>query len=423
MKKVLWFSNTNCGYHENLAHSNKAVTGTWMSSIKEEFTKLTELELAIAFNNNKPAEKLKCNLITYYPIFVKRKRNKLSRVLTKIFAKISWYNEIEYYMEIINDFHPDIIHVFGSEEAFGMISKYTTIPVVLSIQGNLTVYEWKYFSGISKKDLFSTVDLKNAIKFSTPLTKYRLFRKKAKREREIMKLIKYIIGRTDWDRRVAKILSPKAQYYHNDEMLRKEFYCMEDIRPILKEKLILTTISGPAVYKGLETVCMAVHLLTKMEIKFEWNLGGISDGELLRSVKRKLGNHFPRKNLNILGRLYENEIVDLFRKTNIYVMPSHIENGSIVLSEAMAFGLPVISTLAGGTSSRLTDKTDGIMIQAGDPWSMAGAILEMYNNYDIAIQYGQNARKRAMARHDPQKITNGLIDIYEKVIRDNHVCK
>ena len=117
-----------------------------------------------------------------------------------------------------------------------------------------------------------------------------------------------------------------------------------------------------------------------------------------------------------MGVLDENEIIDLLKQTNIYVLPSHIENSPLTLSEAMILGLPIICTHAGGTSSRLTDKQDGLLIQSGDPWSMAGAILEMKEDYKTALNYGRNARKRALIRHDGDKVMLDLINIYNRII-------
>ena len=42
----------------------------------------------------------------------------------------------------------------------------------------------------------------------------------------------------------------------------------------------------------------------------------------------------------------------------------------------------------------MKDNEDGILIQDGDPYVMAGAIIELMNNYEKAIFYGQNARKK-----------------------------
>jgi len=418
-KRILWFSNTKCGYdHLVDGTKNAPATGTWMESIANAFNNNNTYEIGIAFHTKKKEDKvLTRNNITYYPIYIKTSKSKFSRLATKARGKVSWYDELDDYLKVIEDYKPDLIHVFGSEENFGFVASHTNIPVTLSIQGNLTVYEWKYFSGLTFRQLFSGFNLKNFLKFSTAYAKYDLFAKRATREQEIMKNIQHIIGRTDWDKRIAKVLSPDATYYYNDEILRGQFYKEPIVNLELKDTLRVTTMSGPAVYKGLETVCKAISLLNNLNIDFTWSIGGVSESDnLVKAIKKKLGKDFPKKNYHFLGRMNEHQIVDLLRDTNIYVMPSHIENGSIVLSEAMVLGLPVITTLAGGTSSRLTDKKEGLMIQSGDPWSMAGAVIELKDNYDDAIIYGLNARKRALVRHNPDQVIKDLNDIYNQII-------
>ena len=54
--------------------------------------------------------------------------------------------------------------------------------------------------------------------------------------------------------------------------------------------------------------------------------------------------------------------------------------------------------------------------QDGDPWALAGAIIELINNPQQAIQYGQNARKKALKRHDRDDIVKSLLETYQDII-------
>jgi glycosyltransferase involved in cell wall biosynthesis len=81
----------------------------------------------------------------------------------------------------------------------------------------------------------------------------------------------------------------------------------------------------------------------------------------------------------------------------------------------MLIGIPIIATMAGGTSSILKDCKEGTLIQDGDPYSLAGAIMTCIANYDKAIAMGKQARETSHKRHDPIIITNDLINIYKSV--------
>ena len=137
---------------------------------------------------------------------------------------------------------------------------------------------------------------------------------------------------------------------------------------------------------------------------------------IVKIVKKKLKQSYPKKNLTLLGKLNSEEITVNILEAHVYVMPSHIENNVNSLCEALLLGAPCIATLAGGVASLIDDKVDGILIQDGDPWVMAGAIIELAQNKEKAISIGENARKVALKRHDKNKIVNDLITHYQEII-------
>ena len=119
-----------------------------------------------------------------------------------------------------------------------------------------------------------------------------------------------------------------------------------------------------------------------------------------------------------MGSLGQDQLVDSLLSSHLDVMPSHIENSPNNLCEAMMLGLPCIATHAGGTASILRNGEEGLIIQDGDPWVMAGAIMELVSQPKQMVQFGQKARAMAMKRHDRSKIVEQLIDTYHLIIRE-----
>jgi glycosyltransferase involved in cell wall biosynthesis len=211
------------------------------------------------------------------------------------------------------------------------------------------------------------------------------------------------------------VLAKSAKYYQNDEILRESFYQHQHQRQ-MQGRLVLFTTTWANLYKGLETVLDCANLLDKNNVDYEWRIAGLNaDDETVRiaakSTKRKISG-----NITFLGMLNENALVQALLLADIYVAPSHIENSPNSLCEAQILGLPCIATHAGGTSSLMEDSKEGILIQDGDPFAMAGAIMELAENYEKATEMSENARKKALIRHDPQIISNGLIDIYNSIL-------
>lgn len=408
--KVLWFTNTPSLAAEKL--QMKVTGGSWLNALEKRMK--DKVDLHIAFYYGKQLLSFEYNNTTYHPI-VKHNISFLKKNFSLATNSIEPKSDIKLFLKIINKVKPDIIHIHGSENPFGYIIPETKIPVIISIQGVITVYNHKYFQGIEKEYVKKIYSLKHQLSFRSYLKSYNRFNKMAEREQNILNSCKYIIGRTDWDRRVSSILAPNSKYYHCDELLREGFYKFQ-WNNSYAEKLKLITTTGNIIYKGLETIFETAIILEKLNIDFEWKIAGIKKSDLiLKLLKKKIAPDKLSSKIMLLGKIEERELISQLLEANMYIMASHIENSPNNLCEAMILGLPIIATNVGGTSSLIKNDKDGILIQDGDPWVLAGSIVELFNDYDKAKKFGQNARTRAMVRHNPQTITNDLINIYNLV--------
>lgn len=412
--KVLWFSNSPAAAYSDSLKG----TGGWMVALDRAVQEKVELHVAYNYPYNQAP--FKNGMTTYHPVF--------SGNIVWESLKNRWlpnYHKVlvEEYLKIVNEVGPDIIHIHGSENSYHQIVGKTDIPIVISIQGNPTVYAQKYYSGFHgayqhkkigklnlKSVLFGRHCFKDGLKGLEWLSKI---------EQEDFPYIPNIIGRTDWDKRITRILAPNSQYFVVNEALRDSFYTNEWGKEAPKDKLIIHTTNGNNYYKGFETLCHALHLLNKMGYDIEWRVAGVSPRSEINVITKKyLSDSYPQKGLVLMGSLDEKGLVDSLLTSHMYVMPSHIENSPNNLCEAMILGMPCITTLAGGSDSILINKKEGLVIQDGDPWSMAGAILELKNNWQQAVTYGKAAREHAMKRHDKDDIVRRLLNTYHSIIEN-----
>lgn len=412
--KTLWFTNTPA-LGESFLSGKPVIGGGWIKALDGEMQK--KVALHIAFYHKENILPFKYGNTHYYPIF-KGKQTLFRKYIDKKLSRIVLREDVEKYLDIINEVKPDIIHIHGTENPFGYIIERVEIPVIVSIQGNITVCYHKYLSGLDKKYLHITNRLIFKLLAFRPLKiSYKMFKSMKRREEDVLSLCKNIIGRTSWDRRISSVLSPNSSYYHCDEILRDGFYCNE-WQSNINGKFIIFTTNGNTFYKGFETLCQAVSLLIDSGYTdFEWRVAGISINDLIvKAVKKKLSLIYPKTNLVLMGKLSEQDMIDNLLKSNLFVMTSHIENSPNNLCEAMILGMPCIATYAGGTGSLLDDGIEGVLIQDGDPWAMAGAILELNEDIQKALAMGDNARKRALQRHDKDRISNELVGIYSNIL-------
>ena len=224
------------------------------------------------------------------------------------------------------------------------------------------------------------------------------------------------MGRTAWDRRLSSVLAADCQYFHEDRILREIFYNNE-WKPLVRDETVIHTTIGNSFFKGFETICEALYLLNNAGVRCVWNIAGVRESDLIVKItKKKLKSKYPKNGLFLLGMVSEDVLVEHLLGADIYVMPSHIENNANNLCEAMMLGLPCISTFVGGVGSLIKNEENGILIQDGDPFAMAGAILEIVNNQEMAIEFGKNARSTALVRHNKLRVVNQVLNSYNQIL-------
>lgn len=413
--KILWFTGTPA-----LAEEIKGVKGIygggWIKSLQSAL-KDYKIELGIAFYSRHLSESFKHEGTNYYPIDVKRPL--YTKVLNRLFPSIEPIDDVKIYKNIVEQFSPDLIHIHGTELSFGLVQKFfPDIPTVVSIQGIITVYDYKFYDGIPKRLINKHSSFFQRLFNLNFNYLKRIFELKLDREQEILKMTRYVIGRTDWDRRVSSILAPNSCYFHNDEIIRNVFYKVKWVDP-KNEKFVIYSTNANTVYKGLESIIKATELLNQQGINFTWKIGGVSENDEMVKLSKKIMKLKHTSNIEFLGKLNEDEILNNLLGCNLYVMTSHIENSPNNLVESMILGVPSIASHAGGTDNLLKNKISGILIQNGDPWVLAGAIKEVMVEYSKAKDYGHEARKISLERNDPIKICQDLVNIYDNII-ENH---
>jgi glycosyltransferase involved in cell wall biosynthesis len=408
--RVLWFSTTPSLAGPTLGTSTAG--GGWIRSLEREMR--GHVDLSVAFYHDEERQPFGQDGTTYYPM-ARPRRHLTGRVLGRLTGALESDADVARLMDVVDTVHPDVIHVHGTEGPFGLVQRHTDTPVVISIQALLTVYDLKYFSGMDRRSAHRSAGMKEKLLRNSYADRYRRFAKQAEREREMLRMTRRVTGRTDWDRRVASVLAPDATYDVLEEILRPAFY-EQAWQPPGNEVLQLLTTTGPNLYKGLETVVGCAQLLDQQGIRYRWNVAGLSRGDpFVTLFERALSTELSPR-IHLLGTLDDDDLALQMLASDLYVGVSHIENSPNSLCEAQLVGMPCLSTYAGGTSSLVTDDHDGVLVQDGDPYVLAGAVTELARDPERAARLGAHARARALQRHDRTANTETILRIYRQMV-------
>ncbi len=406
--RILWFSVTPSLFNP---HSNGHNGGGWIASLEQIVRKNKNIELGVAFNFPDNSFKYENNGVSYYPIMTEERS-----LVGKMFGKSDDGNKIAKYLQIIEDFKPDLIQIFGSENEFGTICKLTKIPVVIHMQGCIPPYHNALFPvGMKKSDFL----LKKGLSLSyriIGLRSERAFRKRAEMEIETIQSCKYFMGRTEWDKSLIDLFNPDATYFHCEEALRDSFINSNKRREYSErqKKTIISVISRPW-YKGCDLILKTASLLKRFtDIDFEWKVYGIPEMKFYESV---YGIRANEVNVRPMGTASKEELVDALCSASCYVHTSYIDNSPNSICEAQILGVPVLATHVGGISSIVTDGGDGILFPANAPYTAASLIKIITADKEFAERLSRQAIKKATERHNPANIGNRLGEIYETIIK------
>lgn len=419
--KILWFTNTPSLYpngKRNCYHG-----GGWISSLEQLIRKNSGIELHIAFYSGDVDEIVydKVDGVNYIliPCIKKSIGFKISQFLGTPSKSAEQDKRLVMgnLMEVVNKVKPDAIQVFGSENKFGLISKYTDIPLVLHIQGvlapclnaflppgmNWKDYVWKPFS---VKGVLARISEKYA------------WHKNVLIEQEIYRHVRYVFGRTDWDRHVMSILAPQARYIHCDEILRSWFYEASEIKRKLPDKARFVSIISYPTYKGMDLVLKTANVLKSYtDLEFEWDVYGIASAEY---AERLTGVSASNVNVNLRGTATPEQLIESLKKCTSYVHPSYIENSCVSIAEAQMLGVLTIAVGVGGIGTLIKDFQTGILVPSNDPFEMAYQMKWAYTHPVENIHIGQNARKSALERHDKGRIAKIVCETYESIAKKDH---
>lgn len=410
--KVLWFEITTPSRYKC---TNQVIAG-WQDALENIVLGCKDIQLYIAFESATESEVKIIDGITYIPMLTSY--SFIERKLSNHTWKINERKVIEAGRKVIEQYQPDIIHVFGCEWPYGLLTQYTDIPLVVHIQGSIIPYNNAlYPPGYNEFTMVKAAG-GNLRKDWHCLMNYNKAKSNLEMEKRVWKTVRHYMGRTSWDKALVNMLTKDATYHHVEEALRPAFMNTQKQWQIPEDgKLRLLSIGCSSFWKGIDMILKTAHVLNEAGIDFEWNVAGSMSNELQNVVENKEKMKFADNHINILGFCSPESLIDLMCQSTLYVHTAYIENSPNSICEAQLLGMPIISTMVGGIATLVSNRIDGELFPANDPWQMANAIVALSEDVGRMKKYSENSRHHAMLRHDPLNILNQLMTCYKDLVK------
>lgn len=194
------------------------------------------------------------------------------------------------------------------------------------------------------------------------------------------------------------------------EILRNKY-------PILKGKKVILFLGRLDWKKGLDILAKAYGNIGMQRNDVHLLIVGDGPENFKAKVKKwfKDKGIFEGEKITFAGMLTGREKLEALSGSDIFILPSYSENFGMAIVEAMACGLPVVTTNKVGVYREITEAEAGLIVSC-DATQVEEALLKIIDNEKLAKDWGKNGKKLAKELFDFKKITDKMIEEFRKIV-------
>jgi len=285
---------------------------------------------------------------------------------------------------------PKIVHLNSSISYFGVFREYFCIilvklfkiPIVISYHGDLTNFSKIRYRGLPYKQLVKLIKISN---INIVLNEQSL--------NFICKLDK-----------CSKNKTYKISNFINDTIFEHKL-----------EKISRKTTTIKVIYVGGITKAKGVYDIIEVAKQIQ-DVHFIMVGEISKDMEESVRN--SPNNVTWYGTVSHNEVINKMCSSDILLFPSYSEGFPNVVLEAMALGLPIISTYVGAIPEMIDNTKGGFLFKKGDVEGIINAVNKLKMDYNIRKSMGNYNRRKCKNNYSYSKLILKLTEIYDSVIKD-----
>jgi glycosyltransferase involved in cell wall biosynthesis len=144
-------------------------------------------------------------------------------------------------------------------------------------------------------------------------------------------------------------------------------------------------------------------------------LGGDGDITPFLEQAEKLG---VLQHVDFIGWVEKKDKLDLLASCSVFVLPSYYEGFPVGITEAMAFGIPVVATDVGGIPDAISDEQEGLLIKPGDLLNLGNSLIKLLLDKQFADELARNAQQKYKQSFCSEAILPLWNDIYKGILLD-----
>lgn len=148
----------------------------------------------------------------------------------------------------------------------------------------------------------------------------------------------------------------------------------------------------------------------------EFRLRIVGDGPERHSIERLIDEHRLHNHIELLGERHD--VADLLAQSGFFVSATRTEGISLTLLEAMAVGLPIVTTQVGGNPEVVLEGRTGRLVPPSNPTALARVMVEMCDERDTWCVMGMLGRKRVEENFEIRNMIETYQALYEGLLEE-----
>lgn len=189
-------------------------------------------------------------------------------------------------------------------------------------------------------------------------------------------------------------------------------------------RLRLVSVCRLVEKKGIEFAVQAVSKLAKSNHKLHYDI--IGDGPLREDLQRLITSLGVADTVTLHGQKTKSDVIPYLQRAHLLLAPSVTatsgdqEGIPVALMEAMAMGLPVVSTWHSGISELVRDSECGYLVPERDTDALVASIANLAENPDKWPLLGKNGRTIVEQEFNIDRLNNRLVSMFERLNAIEH---
>ena len=136
--------------------------------------------------------------------------------------------------------------------------------------------------------------------------------------------------------------------------------------------------------------------------------------EVLEKIQQQITDMTLEDSFTLMGR--RTDIPEVLSMLDVSVLCSDTEGMSNTLLESMSMERTIVATNVGGNPELIQNEQNGVLVPSNDPQALANAVINLYENPELAKKIAQAARQTAIEKYHLKTVVGRMMDIYPSIL-------